>query len=754
MGNVLKLKSMPYDRIQIKDEVLFRAGELEMKYLLSLEADRLIAGFIETAGLQPKAQRYEGWETTEIQGHTLGHYLSALAQAYASSKDERVIERIKYLISELQRCQTKDGYLFAWNQEIFERVENHQPAWVPWYTMHKILSGLIATYQYTGLKDAYLVMNQLGTWIYERCMKWTSEIQTTVLSVEYGGMNDCLYELYLVTENEKYIEAAHQFDELTLFEPIYQGKDMLNGLHANTTIPKIIGALKRYIALGESQSYYLQVARNFWDIVIRHHTYITGGNSEWEHFGEPNILDSERTACNCETCNTYNMLKLTKLLFQITKERKYADYYEQAFLNAILSSQNPDNGMTTYFQPMATGYFKVYSTPYNSFWCCTGSGMENFTKLTDGTCFYDQDTLYINRFYDADITWEEKQIQLQIKADLLTSKQIQIDINSKEESNIFAIAIRLPHWMKEGECILVNNIPMQYTKKDGYVYLTRNWQDGDKIIVTVPMKLNVHTLPDNSNVVAFQYGPVVLSAELGTQMLHTTYTGVDVLVPTKEMEIQDYIVIKDTEIEEWKNHIDDYLVKTEGTVEFVLENLEDGTSLIFKPHFMKKEERYGIYFQVFEEGSLELKAYKDIIKKNKDLQKLQVDRIPIGNDQYELSHRIKGFKTETTIANGHKCRYVKEDGWFSYQLKLEVGMQFLCVTYCSEDKGNEFDIYINDNIFTHEKIDKDENSLFFTKEYLITDEMKGGKSIITVRFQNRESQHCCRIFDELYIRRG
>ncbi len=611
MDHVLKLKSMPYDKIKIRDEVLLHARELELNYLLSLEADRLLAGFLEIAGLQAKAQRYEGWERTEIQGHTMGHYLTALAQEYAASKDKIIMERIQYVVSELKRCQTVEGYLFAWDLEIFKRVENHQPAWVPWYTMHKILSGLIATYQYTGLQDAYLVMNQLGAWIYEYCMKWTLEVQKTVLSVEYGGMNDCLYELFLVTKNKKYIEVAHRFDELTLFETIYQGKDILNGLHANTTIPKIIGALKRYIVMGESEVYYLQVARNCWDMVVQHHTYITGGNSEWEHFGEPNVLDAERTACNCETCNTYNMLKLTKLLFQITKEKKYADYYEQAFLNAILSSQNPDNGMTTYFQPMATGYFKVYSTPYNSFWCCTGSGMENFTKLSDGTCFYDEDTLYINRFYDMELTWEEKETQLHIKADLLTSEQIQIDIRSKEVNNVFTIAIRLPHWLNDSESILVNDLQKEYTKKDGYAYLTGNWKDGDKVILTVPMKLDVHTLPDNSSVVAFQYGPFVLSAELGTQMLHTTYTGADVLVPMKEIEIPDYFVMKDMDIEEWKKHIDDYLVKTEGKIEFVLENLEDGTSLIFKPHFMKKEERYGIYFQVLREDSLKLKAHKE-----------------------------------------------------------------------------------------------------------------------------------------------
>jgi hypothetical protein len=753
-GNVLKLKDMPYDKIIIKDTVLLHAKALELKYLLSLDADRLLAGFQETAGLKAKSKRYSGWEITEIQGHTLGHYLTALSQAYAGSKDKIILERIQYLVSELGRCQTDEGYLFAWKEEIFDRVENLQPAWVPWYTMHKILSGLIAVYQYTALQEAYLVMNQLGKWTYERCIKWTSKLQTTVLAVEYGGMNDCLYELFQVTKDEKYIKAAHQFDELTLFEPLYKGIDVLNGLHANTTIPKVIGALKRYITLGESEFYYFRVAKNFWDMVIYHHTYITGGNSEWERFGEANILDEERTSCNCETCNTYNMLKLTKILFQITKEKKYADYYEQAFINAILSSQNPMDGMTTYFQPMATGFFKVYSTPYHSFWCCTGSGMESFTKLSDGTCFYDQDTLYINRFYDMDLTWEEQEFQLEIKADMLKTEKVQINISSRKEESLYTIAVRLPQWINDCESIFVNNKSMQYSKIDGYAYLTRKWRNGDKVTLLFPMKLAVHSLPDNPNVVAFTFGPFVLSAGLGTQMLNTTYTGVDVLIPTKEITVCDYISIQDLDIEEWKNHIDENLVKINGKIEFVLTNSNNEIPLVFTPHFARSKERYGIYFKIYKKDSVELQLQRDDINKKLDLQKVQVDRISIGNDQYELSHMIKGVKTDTAIEYGHKCRFVKENGWFSYQLKIELGTLLLCVTYCSEDAGNELDIYINDSFFIHEKITKDEMNQFYTKEYYLADDLsKNGINMVIVKFQNSNPQDTCRIYDDLYIRR-
>ena len=407
-----QVRDFPYGTVKIKDQYKSHAFDLELSYLYSLDPDKLMAGFLETSGLVPEKERYHGWEETEIQGHTLGHYMTAVAQAYGYTGNQELLERLTYIITALEKCQREDGFLFASQEEIFDRVENKRPAWVPWYTMHKILSGLISVYRYTGDETAKKVASDLGGWIYRRCISWTEETKKQVLAVEYGGMNDCLYDLYAITEDDRFIKAAHQFDEMTLFQKLYEGEDILNGLHANTTIPKVLGALKRYLLLGEF--FYLEVAKNFWNMVTEHHSYITGGNSEWEHFGKPDILDSERTACNCETCNTYNMLKLSKELFELTKERKYADFYESTYLNAILSSQNPETGMTTYFQPMASGYFKVYSTPYDSFWCCTGSGMENFTKLHEGAVYRDENTMYIIRYEDSEIIWKEKGLKLEV----------------------------------------------------------------------------------------------------------------------------------------------------------------------------------------------------------------------------------------------------------------------------------------------------------------------------------------------------
>ena len=793
MSEPLQLKGLEYNNVRIKDSYIQNAFHLELEYLAALDSDRLLAGFMETGGLPAKADRYPGWESTEIQGHTLGHVLTALSQAYGATKDNALLSKIQYLLTELKRCQASDGYLFASPVEWFDRVEHKVPIWVPWYTMHKIMEGLVAAYHYTESDTAYEVMTALGLWIYRRCMSWSEETRSIVLAVEYGGMNDCLYDLYLTTGDLRFAQAAHQFDEIPLFEAMYEQKDILRGLHANTTIPKIVGAAKRYIAIGTTEDFYLKAAENFWELVIKHHTYITGGNSEWEHFGEPDILDDERTACNCETCNTYNMLKLTKLLFRITKKKKYADYYEWAFINTILSSQNPQTGMTTYFQPMATGYFKVYGTPFDRFWCCTGSGMENFTKLTEGIYFTEGSRIYINRFVTSELVAPMLDIALSIDAELLTQEQITITVNrwrtgkpgteprtengielgtdsgtesgtesgtnpGIESGTVFGmehraeIALRIPEWITAKPLVTSANPTIKTQEEQGYLIITGDWEQGLEFTVTLPMALSCHTLPDNDHVIAFSYGPFVLSAGLGKESMDTTITGVDVLVPKKEIDIMDYIVLDQVTISEWQEHIADYLIKTPGKMEFTMENTERDRRLVFTPHFSRYEDRYGIYFALYQKGSTELLHYEETMRLKQELAREQIDRIPIGNDQYELAHRIKGAKTDTARVNGHRCRYAKEDGWFSYELETGKEARKLCVTYCSEDAENQFELYLGDQLFATEAIRKEE-TLFYTKEYLLPQELSQDNSTVTLKFQNISTAYQCRIYDDLYVSR-
>ncbi len=733
------LKDVPMCDVELLNSYEQNAFNLEVRYLKKLDADKLLKGFCDIAGVESDAAKYGGWETSSIQGHTLGHYLTAVSQAYATSGDEELKEIADHIVSVLAECQNADtGYLAAIPEDHYTRIEqgNTSGTWVPWYTMHKIMSGLIDAYELTSNAQALSVASRLGDWVYSRTSKWDEAMQYTVLNVEYGGMNDCLYQLYSHTKNENHLSAAHSFDEMTLFDPLYNGKDILNGKHANTTIPKIIGALNRYIVLGKSEEYYLKVAQNFWDIVVNNHTYITGGNSEWEHFGEPNILDVERTNCNCETCNTYNMLKLTRELFKITGNRKYADYYENTFINAILSSQNPETGMTTYFQPMATGFFKVYSSETEHFWCCTGSGMENFSKLDDSIYYKDENSVYVIRYTSSRMIWTEKKLTVTQNENL---PNVTFTVEGSAQADI---VLRVPDWCTEIPSVKINGIDDQTKVKDGFIRLSREWQDGDVIEYSMPMGTEVYDLQDNENAVAFKYGPWVLSANLGNNDMQTSTTGVNVTVPLLDCSISDIITVKDGTIENWLSNINENLVRNEGTLNFTLNGTD--CDLIFSPHYLQHKNRYGIYFRLADANTE--------IKENEADKYTVIDSLPVGNDQYEFSHNLKSDLSNSGNHLGLIFRDAAPGGFFSYDMTVDNKVaNYLCVKYFSGDVGRCFRILVDGELVENVVLENVDPGRFYDVYYKIPDELITDKEKITVTFEASENSYAGGIFDKLSI---
>ena len=743
--DLIKVKLDPLDEsledfsmhnVTLLDEYEQNAFQKEVEYLKSLEPDRLMRGFGDISGRKINAEKYGGWETSAIQGHTLGHYLTAVSQAYATSKDEELKKITDYMISVLKGCQLKNGYLHAIPESHYDQIEsgNTSGTWVPWYSMHKILAGLIDVYAFTGNKDALKIASKLGDWVYSRTSKWTPEMQQTVLNVEYGGMNDCLYNLYKHTKNENHLSAAHSFDEMSLFEPLYNGKDVLNGKHANTTIPKIVGAINRYTVTGEE--YYLQVAANFWQIVVDNHTYITGGNSEWEHFGEPKVLDAERTSCNCETCNTYNMLKLTRALFKATGDVRYSDYYENTFINAILSSQNPQTGMTTYFQPMASGFFKVYSSPFDHFWCCTGSGMENFSKLGDSIYFHNENSIFVNRYTSSKVNWEEKGLTITQNADLPIVK---FTVNGSADAEI---VLRVPDWCKDKPTVKINGEKKLVREKNGFITLDREWKDGDVIEYEMPMSITVHPLPDNENAVAFKYGPWVLSADMGTNNMNTGTTGVDVTVPLWDASLSDTLIVEKGTVNKWLRNIDENLVRIGDSLEFKL----NGTNqeLVFSPHYKQHTNRYGIYFR--------LADFRTKLPENEEDKYVVIDSLPIGNDQYEFSHNLQSENSTSGSFNGLIYRDALSDGWFSYDMAVDNTVtNYLKVKYFSGDVGRRFKIFVDGELLADVTLENPYPNNFYDVYYEIPQEMIGDKDKITVKFQAETGSFAGGIFDKLSI---
>ncbi len=708
--------------VTMLDEYCTNAFSKEIAYLLSFDNDKLLAGFRDNAGLDTKgATRYSGWENSLIGGHSVGHYLSAVAQAYTNptlseTEKHELYNKVTTLIDELKICQDnskgKPGFLWAAsklnaaNVEFqFDNVELRKTnisteAWVPWYTMHKLVAGLVDVYKYTDYAPAKDVASALGDWVYNRCLTWNTPTHNTVLSIEYGGMNDCMYDLYTITGNENHAIAAHYFDETGLFQTVQDGdEDALNNRHANTTIPKFMGGLKRYMTLngktiaGEvvDASAYLEYAKAFWEMVTTRHTYITGGNSEWEHFGQDYVLDSERTNCNCETCNSYNMLKLSRELYKITGDSKYIDFYETTYYNSILSSQNPETGMTTYFQPMATGYFKVYSSEFGHFWCCTGSGMESFTKLGDTIYMYNGNILYVNLYQSSQLNWEAMGVKVTQTSTIPGGNTASFTIDGNASLDL---RLRLPDWVTGDATITVNGTAYTYKTVDGYAQVTGDFKTGDIVAITLPMEVVAYTLPDADNVYAFKYGPVVLSAELGTKDMIKGVTGVSVSIPQAPIVDSENISLTDENIsvKDFMANINTYLVKDANSLKFTLTGTD--TELTFSPHYLQYQQRYGIYWYFYDCGTIidgEVQRAETVI----------VDTVQPGYGQYE-NDELHAMVEESTVGvtDDSTYRYAEAGGYFRYRMAVDETAPYtvLDVTFRKADNGKTIRISIGDTV--------------------------------------------------------
>jgi len=690
-------KAYGLGEVLMRDAYCVNAFRKDVAYLLEFDTDRLLAGFYETAGLRMKKMRYPGWESMLIGGHTLGHYLTAAAQGYANAltnkeEKEALLQKIVALIDGLLECQAnskgKPGFVFGatiqdpTNVELqFDLVEQGKTniiteAWVPWYTMHKILDGIVNAYELTRYEPALELASKIGDWTYGRTSGWSEETHRTILGIEYGGMNDALYALYQNTHKKEHLLAAHAFDEEALYQKVLSGeKNALNNKHANTTIPKFVGALNRYVTLGEEAKEYLAYVEAFWDMVVTRHTYVTGGNSEWEHFGEDYVLDAERTNCNNETCNTYNMLKMTRKLFMITGKRKYADYYENTLINAILSSQNPETGMTMYFQPMATGYYKTYGTPFDKFWCCTGSGIENFTKLNDSVYFHEEDGIVVNLFLSSYMMDEELGLGLIQKANLPEEPKVELKVklfedffgNGKSEAPA-KIKIRKPDWAKGMSVTVEAAKPSTVTAGEEYFTVEGTWVNDDVITVTFDYEVTAIGLSDCDNVFAFKYGPVLLSADLGTENMIDGKTGVDVTIPTNKIVKSEYLTVLEGTRQDFIANVAKHFEKGSEPNCFVLTGTDQ--TLTFRPHYLKTRERYGIYWYFLDnsdDDSLDEKKQREEEEKRRAS---ILDTVQPGYGQYEMDdlHAMED-NGSIGITDQGTSRHATPRGNFGYHMK-------------------------------------------------------------------------------------
>jgi uncharacterized protein len=530
-AGTVKARPFGLKQVRLLESPFLDAMKRNETYLLSIDPDRLLHMFRVTAGLPSSAEPYGGWESpkTELRGHSLGHYLSGCSLAFAAGGDERLRSRVGTVVAELARVQDAmpgqgfhAGYLSAFPESFLDRVDARQKVWAPWYTLHKIMAGLLDAYQLCGNRQALDVLVKMADWVRFRVdrLKW-DEMQAS-LDTEFGGMNEVLANLYGVTGNPDHLRTARAFDHRKVLDPMLWGEDRLDGLHANTQIPKIIGAAREYELTGNA--HYRDIAEFFWRQVALRRSYVIGGHSDGEHFFPVEEFARHLTAETAETCNTYNMLKLTRHLFGWNPDGALMDFYERGLYNHILASQDPEKGMYVYLTSLKPGHFKTYSTPDNSFWCCVGTGMENHEKYADTIYFHAPDALYVNLFIPSELTWAEKGIVVRQETRFPETDQVTVKFSGAVKPVRFGLFIRYPSWCRDMS-VTLNGRPEAVGAAPGsYVRLERAWQTGDTLDIRIPLKIRTEPLPGPaSGMFALLYGPVVLAGKLGKDAMPDPY---------------------------------------------------------------------------------------------------------------------------------------------------------------------------------------------------------------------------------------
>jgi uncharacterized protein len=520
------LNAIPFrlEDVRILDPDLLRMREQTLNYLLALDSDRLLHNFRVTAKLPSSAEPLYNREspTNGWRGHYVGHFLSACSQMYASTGDVRLKTKAGAMVSELAKCQAQlgdKGYLSAFPESGFDDLEQGRPAAVLWYALHKIMAGLLEVNEHMQNPQALQVLEGMAAWTDWRISRLPEEQMQRTLQIEFGGMNEVLANLSAVTGNPRYLVVAKRFDHHAVVDPAAQGRDTLTTLHANTQIPKFIGAAREFELTGDP--HYRDAAQFFWQQVALHRSYVTGGNSASEHFRTPpDVLASELTDLSQETCNTYNMLKLTRQLFTWRAEPQYADYYERAFLNHILATPNPADGSPLYYLGMQPGQWKVHFVPHEGFFCCCGTGLENFSKLSEGFYFHNEQSLWVNLFFASEVNWRERGVVLRQETRFPEEAGTRLVIQTKSPAR-FTLNVRIPYWA-DAASVTVNGKPFEPKQKlepSSYAKIDRTWKNGDRVDVKLPMRLHLQPIPDDPTLAAIMYGPLVLAGELGTENL-------------------------------------------------------------------------------------------------------------------------------------------------------------------------------------------------------------------------------------------
>ncbi len=740
--------------VQILDGPFKQARDLNIEVLLKYDVDRLLAPYRTQAGLEPKAEAYPNW--VGLDGHVGGHYLSAMAMNYAATGNEECKKRMDYMLSELKECQEANalnhpewgvGYVggFPNSEKLWSTFKKgdfsvYFSSWAPFYNLHKMFAGLRDAWIYAGNEDAKSLFLKFCDWGIDLTANLSDEQMQEMLNMEHGGINESYADAFQISGDEKYLIAAKRYSHDALLNPLSEGIDDLDNKHANTQIPKFVGFERIAELSGDNK--YENASLFFWETVIKNRSLAFGGNSRREHFpSEASCIDFVNVNDGPESCNTYNMLKLTEDLFRQHPEAKYMDYYERTIFNHILSTQHPVHGGYVYFTPARPRHYRVYSAPNEAMWCCVGTGMENHGKYNELIYSHADNNLYLNLFIASELNWKKKGIKVLQETNFPFEEQTKLII--KEGSEEFNLMVRYPVWVKEGDLkIKVNGEEFTYSAQpSSYISINRKWEKGDEVQIELSMQNTIEQMPNVPEYIAFMHGPILLGAKTGSEDLKgliaddgrwSQYAG-GTYLPVDKAPIL---------IEDDLENIANKLQPVEGKpLNFTLDvDMINSQELILEPFNQIHDARYMMYWL-----ALTNKGYKNYLdslemieKERMAIERRTIDYVATGEQQPETDHAMVSEKSTSGNNQDDFYREARNEGFFSYDLatKSETGLS-LMVRYWGAEWGNrKFDIYIDDHkLVTEDNTGRWNQSMFKDIVYAIPDEFVKGKSSVRVKFQ-------------------
>jgi DUF1680 family protein len=744
----------PTSDVKLLEGPFKHARDLNLEVLLQYDADRLMAPYRKEAGLSEKAKSYPNWDG--LDGHVAGHYLSAMAMNYAATGNKECQARMDYMLQELMECQKANainnsdwgkGYLggFPNSHKIWSTFKKgdfdaYHSAWAPFYNLHKMYAGLRDAWLYYGSQEAKDLFLNFCDWGIDVTSDLNDEQMQSILNMEYGGMNEVFADAYQISGQEKYLVAAKRFSHEMYLDPLSQGIDNLDNKHANTQIPKFIGFARIAELSGDEQ--YKEAASFSWKTITDNRTLAFGGNSRREHF--PSIAscgDFINDVDGPESCNSYNMLKLTENLFRMQPAANYVDYYERTLFNHILSSQHPEHGGYVYFTTARPRHYRVYSAPNEAMWCCVGTGMENHGKYNEFIYTHSGDSLFLNLFIASELSWKEKDVVIQQETSFPYQGRSKLTVTKGGSS--FKLMLRNPGWVKAGDFkITVNGKVIKHSGlPSSYICIDRKWKKGDVIELDMPMHSTIERLPYVDDYVAFMHGPILLGAKTGTDDLRGLIAGDGRWgqFPGGELlPVDQAPILVEDDIENIANH----LVAVEGEpLHFTLNvKMENPINLKLEPFANIHDARYMIYWLALTNNGYQ--AYMDslsVIEKERiALDKRTIDFVATGEQQPETDHLMKQENSNSGNAHNEFYREASRGGYFSYEMTTnsETDLGLVVRYWGAEWGGRKFDIYIDDEkLVSEDNTGRWNQSRFYELEYAIPNSMVKDKTKVRVQFR-------------------